>query len=291
MDDFRKFLFVVNPISGKGNKSKVVATIEREMLKAGEKFSVVYTEYARHAIEITKKAVDEAYDVVVAVGGDGSVNEVGKSLVGTETALGIVPCGSGNGLALHLGIPLNVKKAVLKLLTSCERKIDTASINGKVFLSIAGIGFDAHIGWKFAEFGRRGLLSYAQLSAKEFFGYKSKEYILEIDGKEIVSNAFLISFTNSGQYGNNFWIDPKAKLDDGFVSICILEKFPFTSTLDILYRTFTKKLEQSKYFKIIKAKEIRVKKGFSLLHLDGEPDSSETELHIKVNPRSLKLFC
>lgn len=261
------------------------------MWDSGFDFEIVYTQYPKHATEIAEKAVKEKYYCVVAVGGDGSVNEVGTALIGSETALGITPCGSGNGLALHLNIPLNIKNAIAQLKNGCERKIDTVSINDKTFLSIAGIGFDAHIGWKFAQFGRRGLISYAQISAKEFFRYKPKKYLLEIDGKEMESNAFLISFTKSGQYGNNFWIDPKAKLDDGFVSICILEKFPFTSTLEILYRSFTKSLEKSKYFKIIKAREIKVKKGFSLLHLDGEPDSSEEELHIKVHPKSLKLIC
>lgn len=283
------FLFIVNPISGKGNKNEVVQAIQKGM--RGTEFEIAYTEYPKHAIEIAKKAVEEKYYCVVAVGGDGSVNEVGQSLIGSKTMLGIVPCGSGNGLALHLKISLNAKKAIEQLKNACERKIDTVSINGKSFLSIAGIGFDAHIGWKFAEFGKRGFLSYAKLSAREFFQYQAKEYLLEIDGKEMISNAFLISFTKSGQFGNNVWIDPKAQLDDGHVSICILEKFPYTSTLDILYRSFSKKLEKSKYFRIIKAKEIVVKKGYSLLHLDGEPENSTEELHIKVQPKSLKLLC
>lgn len=257
----------------------------------GTDFEIAYTKYPKHATEIAKKAAEENYYCVVAVGGDGSVNEVGQALIKSETAMGIIPCGSGNGLALHLNISLKAKKAIEQLKNGCERKIDTVSINGKSFLSIAGIGFDAHIGWKFAEFGKRGFLSYAKLSAREFFRYKAKEYLLEIDGKEIISNAFLISFTKSGQFGNNIWIDPKAELDDGFVSVCVLEKFPFTSSLDILYRSFTKKLQKSKYFKIIKAKKIVVKKGYSELHLDGEPENSEEELHIKVHPKSLKLLC
>lgn len=286
-----KMMIIVNPLSNVGKNKDSLQLIKDELKASAIEHEIFFSEYAGHSIELAKKAVKEKYSCVVAVGGDGTVNEVGQNLIDTNIAMGIIPSGSGNGLARHLGIPMNLKKSLQILISGKFRNIDTASLNGKVFLSTAGIGFDAHVGWKFAEFGKRGLLSYMHISALEFFNYKPRSYILEIDGKIIKSKAFLISFANSGQFGNNAWIAPDAKIDDGYLNVCILDKFPITDLAELIYRLFTKNLSGSKYYHIHKAKEIKVKKGHNMVHLDGEPKLETTELQIKVKPASMKVIC
>jgi diacylglycerol kinase family enzyme len=151
------------------------------------------------------------------------------------------------------------------------------------------LGFDAHVGWKFADFGRRGFFSYMQITTHEFFNYKPKKYKLLIDGQELETNAFLINFANAGQYGNNAWIAPSASISDGMLNVCILEQFPAHQTPDIIFKLFSKQIEKSKYYKVIRAKEIKVFNPHQY-HMDGEPKTIDHELVIKVVPSSLKVI-
>jgi len=203
--------------------------------------------------------------------------------------LGIIPCGSGNGFARHLKIPLQVKKAIEHLNEFKTRIIDTGIVNGEPFLATAGLGFDAHIGEKFANFGKRGFLSYLQVTASEFINFKSNNYDLIIDGKKINTNAFLINFANSGQYGNNAWIAPTASVSDGKLEVCILEEFPAHNAPDIIFKLFSKQISQSSYYNSSQACEIKVLNARNY-HLDGEPRENKGDLMIKVVPNSLKVI-
>ena len=282
------FHFIINPISGISKKMGIVETL-KSSLDQNIKYKTTFTERPDHATEIALEAVKNKADAVIAVGGDGSVNEVGKALINTNVALGIIPCGSGNGFARHLKIPLQAKKAIQTLNNYNIRIIDTGIVNDKPFLATAGLGFDAHIGHKFADFGKRGFLSYLQVTANEFRNFKPKEYHLEIDGKELITEAFLINFANAGQYGNNAWIAPTASISDGKLEVCILEKFPTQNIPEIIFQLFSKKILNSNYYRVIQADQIKVK-NVSSFHIDGEPINESGDLLIKIVPQSLRVI-
>lgn len=290
MTERKKYIhFVVNPNSGIKKKLSVVELLKSELSNDID-YGVTFTQQAKHATEIAKEAIKNKAVAVVAIGGDGTVNEVGKALIGTNVALGVIPSGSGNGFARHLKIPLNEKAAIKTINQFKVRKIDTATINKKPFLATAGLGFDAHVGWKFSNFGKRGFLSYLQVTTNEFFNFKPKKYELIVDSKEIKTTAFLINFANVGQYGNNAWISPSASVSDGKLNVCILEKFPPQLAPEIIFKLFNKQIEKSKYYRVIKAEEILVKKP-KKYHIDGEPKKSKKDLLIKIKPSSLNVIC
>ncbi len=286
----KNIFFIINPISGVGRQKTIEKLIDTSLNKNLFTPEIKYTEAPKHAIELSKQAANK-YDVVVAVGGDGSINEVSRGLINTNTALAILPTGSGNGLARYLKIPLNLKKAVQIINNFNIKEIDTVNINEQKFVSIAGIGFDAHISYKFADYGKRGFVSYVKLVINEFRKYKAQKYHLTIDGNQYEKNAFLISFANSSQFGNNANISPKAKIDDGLIDICFLKKFPVVAAPCLGFRLFNKTIDKSKYIEIIQGKEIKITYPQPLIaHIDGEPVEFQNELNIKINPLSLKII-
>ena len=212
----QRILFLINPISGIGKQKTVEKIIEKELNPDRIKYEIAYTQYRRHAHELSKEAVGK-FDAVVAVGGDGTVNEVGSALINTDTALAIIPTGSGNGLARYLDIPIRVNKAMQVINEMTTKKIDSVLINDYVSLNVAGIGFDGHISHCFADLKSRGPLAYLRLINKEFIKYQSETYHITIEDKTYEVPAFLISFANSSQWGNNIQIAPGAKIDDGLI--------------------------------------------------------------------------
>jgi len=283
----RRIHFIINPIAGVKRKVKVVDELKRH-LKADFTYGIDFTEHAEHATKLSQEAANQGAEAVIAVGGDGTINEVAKGLVGTTTCLGVIPMGSGNGFARHMEIPLKLQEAINCINRFRVQRIDTGLINDEVFLSTVGLGFDALVGKRFAEFGKRGLWSYMQISTTEFFKFRAQSYQLRIDGKEMHTKAFLINFANVGQYGNNAWIAPNASVNDGLLDVCILEEFPHAMVGDIIFKLFNKQLDQSKYYQSFRAKKIEVINP-SLYHIDGEPKESST-LEVKVVPNSLKVI-
>ncbi len=282
--------FIVNPISGIGRQKVIEKLINEQLDRSIFDYEIAYTKMAKHAIEVSKDATSRNVDIVVAVGGDGSVNETARGLVNTNTAMAIIPTGSGNGLARHLNIPLNLKKAMQVINSGKQTSIDTIQMNNEMFVNVAGIGFDAHIGWEFAKFGKRGFSSYIKVISREFPRYKAQDFELIIEGKSITKNAYLISFANGSQWGNNAYIAPTADISDGVMDIAILRDFKFISVLSIGYRLLKKTLHQSSFLEIIKAKEVIVKQKGIIAHIDGEPIEIGNELRIKVHPLSLKVI-
>ncbi len=253
--------------------------------------SIAYTEGPLHASEISRKASEDGVDIVVAVGGDGTVNETAAGLVGTSTALAIIPAGSGNGLARHLKIPMNLKHAVDIINQGNIKKIDTATMNDQLFVNVAGVGFDAAVAKKFAVAGKRGFSTYLRITANAYKNYEPKQYTLIIDGKVIKRRALLISFANSSQFGNNTSIDPSASVSDGLIDVCIVGKMPFWKTFFLGPLLFLNKFDQTRYIEIIQAKEVilKRKKGKNI-HLDGDPKTMGKELVMKINPLSLNVI-
>lgn len=286
-----KVRFIINPISGNGKNKDIALLIGKILDRTKFTHEICFTQSQADATRLSREARDKGMDLVVAVGGDGTVHEVGKALIGSNTALGIIPRGSGNGLARHCGIPCEPVKAIKLINQMKMRPIDTVKINGDHFLNMAGIGFDAYIAKKFSLDIKRGFFTYLKLVMKHFFSYKCQDYKLIIDGKKMEQKAFLISFANSSQYGNNIRISPKAKIDDGLLDVVILHPFPLISTPRLIFQLLSSKIDQSKYVEIIPGKEIIVEGGPFHTHLDGEPVTSKNNLNLTVLPFSLNLVC
>ncbi|MDD4603806.1 MAG: diacylglycerol kinase family lipid kinase [Bacteroidales bacterium] len=283
-----RILFIVNPISGVKKQRKIEQLVEDHLDKSLFESKIMYTEGPGDATVISRKAAEENTDIVVAVGGDGTVNEVAAGLVGTNTAMAILPCGSGNGLSRHLKIPMNLKKALEVINQNKTTRIDTATLNDQLFVNVAGVGFDAFIAKKFSQAHKRGFTTYLKITTQSYKDYKPKKYTLVIDGNEIKRRALLISFANSSQFGNNTSIDPKASLDDGYIDVCIVGKIPFFKTIFIAPLLFMKQFDRTHFVEIIRAKEVYVKrKKGKNIHLDGDPKKMGKELTMKVNPKSL----
>lgn len=284
-----KTLFVINPISGRKSKEALPAIIEHYFDK--ETYKIVWTDKPGHAPTLVKNGIEDGFTHFIAVGGDGTVNEVAKTLVGTNFAMGIIPFGSGNGLARHNKINMDLRRALIIAKEAKIKCIDTCQLNGVPFINMAGVGFDAHIGELFAKSKGRGFQTYIKTTINEFRNYVPKSYKVFADGKEISLDAFLISFANSSQYGNNAFIAPKADIADGLIDVCILKPFPKWKIAEIAYRLFAKNIDESEYVKTFKAKSIvveRAKEG--VLHVDGEPFLSNKRLEVSILPKSLNLI-
>ncbi|XHR95648.1 diacylglycerol/lipid kinase family protein [Mucilaginibacter sp. UC70_90] len=251
---------------------------------------IAFSDGIAHARVIAAEAVGK-FDTVVAVGGDGTVNEVASAIVDTDTSLGIVPFGSGNGLSRFLGIPMDTKDAIKNLASGRTEIIDSARINGQPFFNMAGMGFDAHISEIFSHGKKRGFISYIKSSIKEVVGYQPQNYHLDIDGKKYDYKAFMLSIANSSQYGNNVHISPKASLQDGLLDVCVIKPFPLWRFPEMSMRMLIKATESSKYVEIIRGKQILIKREHTgPIHLDGEPQVAGTGIDINILPKSLKVI-
>ena len=284
-------LFIINPISGGKNKSKIPVLIGK--LLDLEKFSPSYsfTEYAGHAAELAEEAASHNFEVIVAVGGDGTINEVASKVVEHKKVLGIIPFGSGNGLARFLKIPLRPADAIRVINTLQILNIDTGTFNGKGFYNMAGMGFDAYISSVFAEDKSRGLTGYLKLGLKEVLSYKAQTYDLVIDGKEYSYKAFVISIANSSQYGNNAHIAPAASVTDGLLDICIIKEFSMMKLPVLAYEMLTATTDRSRYVEIIKGKDVTIKRPEEgAIHIDGEPLFMGKDLKISIVPLSLNVI-
>ncbi|MCB1084675.1 MAG: diacylglycerol kinase family lipid kinase [Chlamydiia bacterium] len=285
-----KVCFIVNPISGVGKQKKIEQLIKKNLNRKEFQYEVVYTKGPKHATELSLQAVKRGAEIIVAVGGDGSVNEVAQGMIGSSAALAIVPTGSGNGFASHFDIPTDPAKAIQVINEKHDLWIDTVRINDETYLGVAGIGFDADVSLAFANLDKRGPASYLLVILSELPKYKPQYYDLVIDGKPLHKKAFLICFANAKQYGNNAFIAPNAKVDDGLLDVIIWKEFPPHAAPKLVHDLFTKHLEDSKYTECHQCQEVILKKPLQTLHIDGEPLSADGDVYIRVLPSSLKIL-
>ncbi|WKK58483.1 diacylglycerol kinase family protein [Sphingobacterium sp. BN32] len=288
----KRILFVVNPISG-GKKKTAFNKQVLEVLDL-TRFEPTFktTNHVNHAYELATQAIEEKYDAVIAVGGDGTINEIGSALAGTDTPLGIIPEGSGNGLALYLGIPMNESAALRRLNRFDSVAVDCAKVGEDRFFNIAGLGFDASVSDKFANETFRGPVGYLRTAINVLSKYKPKKYKLTIDGEEYEREAFMISVANSPQYGNNAYIAPNASITDGLLDVCIVHKFPLYTLPMMIFHLFNKTADQSEYVEIIPGKHIVIEQeGKDPVHLDGEPKELGQRIEIEVMERALNIIC
>jgi YegS/Rv2252/BmrU family lipid kinase len=286
----KKALFIINPVSGGKKKDGVPALIDKHLDKTMFDYSIVHSTLQKPIRVLAKEALPH-FDIIVAVGGDGTVNEIASALAGTDKVLAIIPYGSGNGLSRFLKIPMDPIKAIKSLNAGPVQVMDAGKINGQWFFNMAGVGFDAHISEVFSHGKHRGFKSYFESSIKEISNYKAQQYQIEIDGETYQREAFMLCFANSSQFGNNAHVSPDASLHDGLIDVIIVKQFPVIRLLEMGLRMLTKQVESSKYVQILRGANIKVsRKGPGPLHLDGEPQIIGAELEINVVPNSLKVI-
>jgi len=284
-------LFVINSISGGKKKLSLPAVFEANLDKNKFSATFIFTNVAGHATKIAQDAINKNIDIIVAVGGDGTINEIAQQLIGTDKILGIIPLGSGNGLARALHIPMNTKKAIAVINKLDTKLIDAAKLNQKYFFNMAGIGFDAHVSAVFAGSKTRGLKGYLKMGLKEVLSYRSQKFELNIDGQIYEREAFVISIANSSQYGNNFHISPNSSLTDGFLEICIVKPLPLYKLLFLALKMMCSTTHRSKMVEIISGKHIQIKReAAAVVHLDGEPVEMNNFIEIDILPLVLKII-
>ncbi|MDR1170343.1 MAG: YegS/Rv2252/BmrU family lipid kinase [Prevotellaceae bacterium] len=283
--------YIINPISGVTDKKAIVDYINRTTDTGKFDFEIYYTKCVNDGFRQAGEYAKNGLSRVIAVGGDGTVNEVARGLLGSGTALGIIPMGSGNGFARHLKISLNYHKANHIAQNGEIISSDYGILNGKPFFCTAGTGFDAQVGKRFAQIGRRGFVSYAQASVMEYFHYSPQNYKITIDGKTFSRRAFMITCANTSQWGYNAYIAPDAKLNDGLIDLVIVSPFSFMVAPIIGLRVFTKSLCNSRNIEVYRAKEAVIERdraGF--IHIDGEPLNEKKVLKIKAVSGELKII-
>jgi diacylglycerol kinase (ATP) len=286
----KKALFVINPVAGGKTKDHVPQLIQQHLNKEAVEPTIVFTEEAGHAHWLAKEA-SKTYNSIVAVGGDGTVNEVASAVVGSKAALGILPFGSGNGLARFLSIPMDTAKAIQTISNNQVEQIDAGQMNGKWFFNMAGMGFDAHISQVFAQKTKRGFITYFKSALQEIISYKSQNYHITIDGLTYDREAFMLSFANSSQYGNNAHVSPRASVQDGLLDVCVIKPFPLYRFPEMGLRMFTKTADTSRFVEIIRGKHIQVtRKAEGPAHIDGEPQILGKSTEINIIPLSLKVI-
>ncbi len=287
----KKIIFILNPISGTVSKAGIPGLIEERLDK--EKFDcrIAETKYAGHATELAQQAARQGIDIVVAVGGDGTVNEVGRVLVNTKTAMGILPCGSGNGLARHLNLPMNLKKCI-DILNDCDiHTLDYGLINRHPFFCTCGMGFDAFISMKFAEAGKRGPITYMQKILEEGLSYQPETYEIEDEEGTRRYKAFLVSAANASQYGNNAYIAPQASMSDGLLDIIIMEPFDLIEAPQVAIELFNKTLDKNLKIKTFRASHIHIhRKSEGIIHYDGDPVMADADVDISIVPKGINII-
>ena len=291
----KNIAFIINPISGsketqntKGKLPKVIMqTLDMEQWLP----NIVFTEYAGHATELAHQYARMGFDAVVAVGGDGTVNEVARGLRDTNTALGILPMGSGNGFARHLNIPIRPQKALEMINHSEPINVDYGLANGRLFVSTCGTGFDAVVADNFAGSNKRGFMTYLQNTLKVAFSYQPQTYHIVGDGLDVTHKAFLITFANANQWGYEAMIAPKASVQDGKMDIMLMSSHAILGSASLALRLFTGSIDNSYFMDTIRAKEITLEREeVAPFHIDGDPVEMDKDIHIKIVADGLKVL-
>ena len=283
--------FIINPLSGGKSKEYIPQLIKSTIDAEKYDFDIQITHNENDTLQKASRAVENKFDAIVAVGGDGTLNNVGQFIKHTDILLGIVPMGSGNGFARELGISMDVTKSLQTINKWHHKTVDTGIINDNFFINLTGVGFDAHVTGLFARSQSRGLKTYARITLSEFMNYKSHDYSIFCDGVQMVHNAFLMSVCNGSQFGNNACIAPGARLDDGYFDVSVVEKFKLWQTPEMGLRLFNKTIDKMSFVTSYKAKEIKIiREKEDMVNIDGEPVMMGNELTIKNQPKSIKVI-
>jgi diacylglycerol kinase (ATP) len=291
MSENKKVFFIVNKYSGTGYRDAIENKIISACISAGIEPAIDFTRQRGHATELTRAAIKNGFTKIFAVGGDGTVNEVAQGLIGTPAILGILPKGSGNGLARHLGIPMRFTSALDLIASTRTVRMDTISINGLLSINVSGIGFDGHVAARFGNNGRRGLHGYATLVLKEFRSFQEFGGRALIDGEEIQLHSFIVAVANASQFGNNARVAPHASVCDGVLDLCMIRKVSAIKAIGLVNRLFNGSISKSTQVVIRKGRKIALQLERAVdYHIDGEPQGTADEFKIEVMPSSLTVI-
>jgi len=285
-----KIGFIINPISGTTNKLNYDFKIDNFFRDSKIKPIIEFTKRGGHATEIAISFVNQSLDAIVVIGGDGTVNEVVNGIGNSGIPMGIVPSGSGNGLARHLGISLILRRALEIIKQGFVQPIDIININDKLSVNVSGLGFDALVAHKFQNIDKRGLVSYIKIIVSEFLAYKPKKYSITINGERCEREAFLISIANSSQFGNNAFISPKASVSDGEMDICIVKPFLKIESPLVIEQLMTGRLDKGRYLEVIRAKELEIRQESEIFHIDGDSFENGRIIKAKIIPSMLNMI-
>lgn len=285
-----RLLFIINPISGSGLGRKVPDKLKELPEYKGIGYDVIFTEYAGHGRILAEEARNSGkYTHIVAVGGDGTVNEVGAALRGTDIIFAIVSLGSGNGFARHLGYSVKMTKALKQVLIERYARIDMLEINEHFSLNVSGVGFDAAVAHEFSRLGTRGIFSYIRAGLKLWFRYPEKTYRIITHGRVKTVKCFILCFANSSQFGNNASIAPHASLRDGLLDICMLKRPGFPEMLAFLWALMNSRIHHFDFYKEIQCEEAIVEGDIEEVHIDGDPYTMKSPMHVKIHKGVLKV--
>ncbi|MBQ7941002.1 MAG: diacylglycerol kinase family lipid kinase [Muribaculaceae bacterium] len=289
--DKKKLLAIINPISGTDTKEYIPEILDRIIDKDKFNLTLRFTQRQGHATELTQAAILNGFHGVIAVGGDGTINEVASALCDSDTALGIIPCGSGNGLARHLGVPVNIEKAIQVLNADNVESLDYCTVNDIPFFCTCGVGFDAHVSEKFAQSHKRGALSYVQNTLIEYLKYRPQKYTIEMGDEIVTEEAFLIACGNASQYGNNAFITPGASMHDGLIDVTVIHPFTPLDTAIMSVLLFTRHIDQDININTYRTDELVIKRDKpGVMHIDGDPVMMDADLHIKCHKGGIKML-
>jgi YegS/Rv2252/BmrU family lipid kinase len=290
MSESKKVFFIINKFSGGGYKPSVEGKIITVCGKLNIECAIEFTQGRGHASELAREASQKGFDTVFAVGGDGTVNEVAQGLVHTNTPMSIIPKGSGNGLARHLGIPMNFIRSLSMIKSTNVISMDTFLVNNKLSVNVSGIGFDGHVASMFGKDGKRGFIGYSKLVLNEFKSFREFDSHFTINGDEYPRKAFMISLANSSQFGNNARVAPHASVCDHLIDVSIIKKISFLESIGFGYQMFTGQLHHSRLVEIKQAKSLHLKLARPMAyHIDGEGMSPSKEFQITIQPSSLRM--
>jgi len=291
MGENKKVFFIINKYSGTGFRPEVEGRIIDRCSELGLECTIEFTQSRGHATELARQAVKENFKIAFAMGGDGTVNEVAQGLVHTSTIMGILPKGSGNGLARHLKIPLQFKHALELLANHQVISMDTFTVNDHLSVNVSGIGFDGHIAGLFGKNGTRGLMGYVKLVAKEFTRFKEFPVEAMIDGNLFRSSAFILAIANASQFGNNARVAPSASVCDQQLDICSLKKVPFSQAIGFGIKMFSGNIDKSSFVEMRKGQKMNIEFSSPMpYHIDGEPLPPSSSFNIVIQPSSLRML-
>ena len=274
--------FIINPISGKGLKDNIIAELEKRGFRYG------ITQYAGHAEKLARECAEP---IVFAVGGDGTVNEVGRGLLGSDKVLGILPCGSGDGLARCLGISHRITRAISLAENGRQLPLDVGYINGKPFFSVCGVGFDADVSKRFAESGRRGVITYIEEAYKLWRTFKPAQFSISIDGRQWSQEAVLITVGNSNQWGNEAKVTPHADISDGILDITVLDMFHNIELPHLATMLMVGNCDASSRVHCYRGKSIVIERETDgAVHFDGDWFITGRRIEIDIHPAELKVL-
>lgn len=295
IEEMKNIAFIINPVSGSKETQKEKRKLPKVIMQVLDESqwlpNITFTEYAGHATELARQYARMGFDAVVAVGGDGTVNEVACGLRDSKTALGIIPMGSGNGFARHLNIPVRPQKALEVINHSEPISVDYGLANGKLFVSTCGTGFDALVADNFAGSNKRGFMTYLQNVLKEAFAYQPQTYHLVGDGIDVTHRAFLITFANANQWGYEALIAPKASIQDGKMDIMLMSSHALLGSASLALRLFAGSIDDSHFMDTIRAQEVTLEREVAgPFHIDGDPVEMDKDIHIKIVADGLRVL-